>query len=277
VVCGIFDGRDLWLGFARPAVPDSPNRRMRAARAEAVMAEKNVEGAQSSRSQPGRSGAQAAQSSETRQQSADQQAERQSGGEQQGGRQSGGLQRRQMAAPVFGGLGLSPFSLLRRMLEDMDRMFEGFGTVRGGAGGGTAGLERGPTASLAQVWSPAIDIVERDGRLVVRADLPGMSTEDVRIEIRDDALVLEGERRSEIEVEEEGVYRSERVYGRFSRVIPLPDGADLDKASARFENGVLEIEVPLREDARRRRIEIQGGSASQGGSKSQGTGDTAVH
>ena len=132
-------------------------------------------------------------------------------------------------------------------------------------------------ASLAQVWSPAIDIVERDGRLVVRADLPGMSADDVRIEIRDDALVLEGERRSEIEVEEEGVYRSERVYGRFSRVIPLPDGADLDKASARFENGVLEIEIPLREDARRRRIEIQGGSASEGGAKSQGTGDTAVH
>jgi HSP20 family protein len=249
---------------------------MRAAGAEAVMAEKNVEGAQSSRSQqPGRSGAQAAQSSETRQQSPDQQVERQSVGEQQGGRQSAGLQRRSMSAPMFGAVGLSPFSLLRRMLEDMDRMFEGFGNVRGGAGSGTAGLERG--ASLAQVWSPAIDIVERDGRLVVRADLPGMSADDVRIEIRDDALVLEGERRSEIEVEEEGVYRSERVYGRFSRVIPLPDGADLDKASARFENGVLEIEIPLREDARRRRIEIQGGSASQGGSKSQGTGDTAVH
>jgi len=104
-----------------------------------------------------------------------------------------------------------------------------------------------------------------------------MSADDVRIEIRDDALVLEGERRSEIEVEEEGVYRSERVYGRFSRVIPLPDGADLDKASARFENGVLEVEIPLREDARRRRIEIQGGAASQGGSKSQGTADTPVH
>ena len=240
------------------------------------MAEKNVEGTQSSRSQPGRSGAQVAQSSETRQQPADQQAERQSGGEQQGGRQSAGLQRRGMSAPAFGALGLSPFSLLRRMLEDMDRMFEGFGNVRG-AVGGTAGLERGAVGSLAQVWSPAIDIVERGGRLVVRADLPGMSADDVRIEIRDDALVLEGERRSEIEVEEEGVYRSERVYGRFSRLIPLPDGADLDKASARFENGVLEIEIPLREDAPRRRIEIQGGSASPGGSKPQGTGDTAVH
>lgn len=226
------------------------------------MAEKNVEGEQPSRSQPG-SGAQA-QSNETRQQ----------GAEQQGGRQSGGLQRR-LASPILGigALGVSPFSMVRRMLEDMDRMFEGFGGARGGLGSGpAAGLERGSAGGLGQVWSPAIDILERDGRLVVRADLPGLSADDVRIEVRDNALVLEGERRHEVEVEGEGgVYRAERFYGRFSRVIPLPEGADLDKASARFENGVLEIEIPLREDSQRRRIQIQGGS------KSQGSGDTSVH
>jgi HSP20 family protein len=166
----------------------------------------------------------------------------------------------------IGTLGLSPFSLVRRMLEDMDRVFEGFGGARGAVGGGAAsGMARSSAGGLGQVWSPAIDIVERDGRLVVRADLPGLSADDVRIEVRDDALVLEGERRQEMEVEEEGgIYRAERFYGRFARVIPLPDGADLDKASARFENGVLEIEIPFREDSQRRRIEIQGGSKSQG-------------
>jgi HSP20 family protein len=225
------------------------------------MAEKNVEGAQGSRSPSAKSGAQA-QSSETRQQ----------GGEQQGARESARLQRR-ATAPLIGAFGLSPFSLVRRMLEDMDRMFEGFGARGGPNAGPVSGLERGMGGGLAQVWSPAIDIVERKGRFVVRADLPGLSPNDVRIEVREDSLVLEGERRSEIEVEEEGgVYRSERVYGRFSRVIPLPDVADVEKASARFENGVLEIEVPLREEAtRRRRIEIQGGS------KGQGSGDSAVH
>jgi HSP20 family protein len=223
------------------------------------MAEKNVEGAQPSRPQPGKSGAQA-QSNETKQQ----------GGGQQPARQSGGLQRRSSAAPAgIGPLGLSPFSLVRRMLEDMDRVFEGFGSFRGGPIGAVGA---GSTGGLGQVWSPAIDIFEREGRFVVRADLPGLSPDEVRIEVRDDALVLEGERKSEVEVEEEGLYRSERVYGRFSRVIPLPQGADLDKAQARFENGVLEIEIPQREDAsRRRRIEIQGGS------KQQGPADKSVH
>ena len=109
--------------------------------------------------------------------------------------------------------------------------------------------------------------------------LPGLSREDVRIEARDDALLLEGERKSEMEVEEQGgIYRSERTYGRFSREIPLPEAADIEKAQARFENGVLEIEVPLREEAsRRRRIEIQGSSKSQEGSRQRGPAESKVH
>jgi HSP20 family protein len=147
---------------------------------------------------------------------------------------------------------------MRRMMEDMDRMFEGLSERQG--------------AGLAQLWAPPIEILERNGRFVVRADLPGLAADDVRIEVRDHGLILEGERKSEIEVEEEGgVYRSERTYGRFSREIPMPDGVDVDKAQARFENGVLEIEIPLREDARRRRIEIKGGSPRPA------PGDKAVH
>jgi HSP20 family molecular chaperone IbpA len=67
------------------------------------------------------------------------------------------------------------------------------------------------------------------------------------------------------------------MYGRFSRAIALPDSADVDKASARFENGVLEVEIPLREDAQRRRIQIQGGSNRPEGSKQQGAADSPVH
>ena len=108
--------------------------------------------------------------------------------------------------------GLSPFSLMRRMLEDMDRMFEGLGGARGV-------LEGSTTAGFAPSWSPAIDVIERDGRFVVRVDVPGLSLDDIRLEVRDGVLRLEGERRRELEVEgEEGVYRSERMYGRFSRV-----------------------------------------------------------
>jgi HSP20 family protein len=227
------------------------------------MAQGNIEGTQGSRPQSGKSGAEA-QSDKRRQQQ---------GGEQQATRQTGGLQRRSPALAIgpFGLGGLSPFSLMRRMLEDLDRMFEGLGSAR-------AGFEGGTTGGFAPIWSPAIDVIERDGRFVVRADVPGLSPDDIRLEVRDGALVLEGERRQEIQVEgEQGVYRSERMYGRFSRVIPLPEAADLDKAAARFENGVLEIEIPLRENAQRRRIEIQGSSKPREGSKQQQTGESPVH
>jgi len=224
------------------------------------MAQANVEGTQASRSQSEKGGAEG-QSGERRRQA----------GEQQAARQGGGLQKRSPSLSIgqLGLGGLTPFSLLRRLMEDMDRMFEGLGSSR---------LEGSTTAGFAPIWSPAIDVFERDGRLVVRADVPGLSPDDIRLEVRNGALVLEGERKQEMEVEsDEGVYRSERMHGRFSRVIALPESADLDKASARFENGVLEIEIPLREDAQRRRIEIQGSSKRQEGSKQQGAADSAVH
>ena len=108
----------------------------------------------------------------------------------------------------------------------------------------------------------------------MRAELPGLSPEDVRVEVASDgSLVIEGERRSEMEAEEEGgVYRSERIYGRFARVIDLPEDVDVDRAQARFENGVLEISLPLSEQSQRRTIQIQGQGAS--GSAQEGSART---
>ena len=192
--------------------------------------------------------------------------------QQQGSRGGGALQRRSVA-PMVGAFGLSPFSLMRRMMEDMDRLF---GDVSGGALE-TKGWPQASRGALGAVWSPAIEAFERDGNFVVRADLPGLSPDDVRIEATDDSLVIEGERRSEIEVEGEGgVYRSERTYGRFSREIPLPDGADPSKAQARFENGVLEVTIPMPQElSRRRRIEIQGSPSS--GKAQRASGEPPVH
>ena len=148
----------------------------------------------------------------------------------------------------------SPFSLVRQLMDDMDRM-------------------------LSPAWAPAVETFEKDGRFVVRAELPGLSPEDVRIEASDDALTIEGERRSEMQAEEEGgVYRSERVYGRFSRTIPLPEEVDLDGAQARFENGVLEVSMQVATDAtRRRRIEIEGTAKSQPEGGQQESGQPPVH
>jgi len=110
------------------------------------------------------------------------------------------------------------------------------------------------------LWSPQIETFQRGNEFVVRADLPGLKKEDVKIDITDDSLTIEGERREEYQEDREGYYRSERSYGSFCRVVPLPDGAITDSAKANFNNGVLEIvmQAPPREVSRGRRIEISG-------------------
>jgi HSP20 family protein len=154
----------------------------------------------------------------------------------------------------------SPFALMRRVAEDMDRMFESFGFGRGRfAPRFWAELpERFAEPELA-VWAPEIEVFEREGEFVVRADLPGLKKDDIRVEATENALILEGERRKEHEERREGFYRSERSYGRFSRAIPLPEGVDTEAVKAEFKNGVLEVRLPApkRPEQRRRQIEIR--------------------
>jgi HSP20 family protein len=190
--------------------------------------------------------------------------ERQNQGDQSAAmqrRRGGGLARREGWAPTLFPLSAreffrsGPFEMMRRFSEEMDRMFEDFGLARGGRGFG---------GGQSALWSPAVEVFERDNNLVVRADLPGMSKDDV--EMTDDALVIQGERKSEREEEREGWYRSERSYGEFYRLIPLPEGVNADQAKARFENGVLEVTAPIPERAQRRRsipVETGGGEAAQ--------------
>jgi len=151
----------------------------------------------------------------------------------------------------------SPFSLMRRLSDDVDRLFDGlFGSRIGSL------EERWPSMAARPAWSPEIDVFERDGKLVVRADLPGLSREDVNVEVRDDELVISGERRSESEREEGSYYVREASYGRFHRSIPLPEGVKSDTASATFDNGVLtvELEAPAKSAQKGRRIDVREGS-----------------
>jgi HSP20 family protein len=108
------------------------------------------------------------------------------------------------------------------------------------------------------LWSPQIESFQRGDQFVVRADLPGLKKQDVNIELTDDSLTIEGERREEREEDREGYYRSERSYGSFYRVVPLPEGAIPETAKANFNNGVLEVvlQAPPREVSRKRRLEI---------------------
>jgi HSP20 family protein len=107
-----------------------------------------------------------------------------------------------------------------------------------------------------QAWAPDIDVFQKNNELTIRADLPGLKREDVTVEITDDSVYIQGERRREHEEEREGYYRSERSYGSFSRLIPLPDGAITEQAKATFKDGVLEITMPAPPESKGRRLEI---------------------
>jgi HSP20 family protein len=146
----------------------------------------------------------------------------------------------------------SPFTFMRRMFDDVERMFESFGI------GGMSAFGQEPHG-MTRLWAPRIDVVQRDHRLLVHADLPGMDVDDVDIDLIGDQLVITGERQDEHEQHEADVWRRERVYGSFQRAIPLPRGVDPDRIEARFQNGVLEISIELPEEQRRRRVQIGSG------------------
>jgi HSP20 family protein len=105
-------------------------------------------------------------------------------------------------------------------------------------------------------WMPAMDLVETPDHFVLRADLPGLTEEDVSIELEDNVLTVSGERRAEHESEKGGYHRVERAFGAFSRALTLPKGVDPEAISASFDKGVLEVRVPKPEARKPRRISI---------------------
>jgi HSP20 family protein len=162
---------------------------------------------------------------------------------------TGGLARRQT-----GGLGFwrDPFSMFSDFDREVHRLFDnlGFGGSLLSMPSFGRDLERG-------TWSPQIETYERDGKLVVRADLPGMNKQDVKIELNDNILTIEGERKDERRDEKSGW--SERSYGHFFRSIALPEGINAENANATFKDGVLEITVdaPRQTQSRGRKIDIK--------------------
>jgi HSP20 family protein len=93
-------------------------------------------------------------------------------------------------------------------------------------------------------WAPKVDVFDRNGDLVVKAELPGIAKEDVEVSVDRGALVIKGERKAEEKVEQESYYRMERTFGSFYRRLPLPEGVATDKISAAYSDGVLEVRVP---------------------------------
>jgi HSP20 family protein len=144
-----------------------------------------------------------------------------------------------------------PAHELHSIQQEMNRLFGTFFDSPTGAGNG--GVRR---------WIPAMDLVEESDHYVLRADLPGLSENDVKIELDRNVLTISGERKSEQEERRQGHYRVERAYGSFSRSLTLPQGVDPDGIEARFENGVLEVQVPKPEQHKPRRVAIKAGDPS---------------
>ena len=115
------------------------------------------------------------------------------------------------------------------------------------------------STTRSQRWMPAMDLVEADDHFLLKADIPGVSEEDVTIEVQDNVLTVSGERKAEHERKEKGFYRLERAFGRFSRSLTLPEGVNADAISASFDKGVLEVSIPKPEERKPRRISIGNG------------------
>ena len=151
---------------------------------------------------------------------------------------------------------VNPFQAMRRLTKNMERLFEDF------QGFSFPSLFSADFAPLRMEfdkgeWMPQIEVFQDDKRFTVRADLPGLTKDDVKVEVADNYLTISGERKEEKEEKGEGYYRSERTYGNFHRQIPLPEGAKAETAAATFHNGVLEITMPTPQVAKpTRKLEI---------------------
>jgi HSP20 family protein len=107
-------------------------------------------------------------------------------------------------------------------------------------------------------WSPPVDIYETNEALVLKAELPGFSKDDIQIELKDNTLVMKGERKRDDEVKEGSFHRTERVYGAFQRSFLLPTTVDQSKVQAVYKDGILELRLPKVEAAQPKRISIGG-------------------
>jgi HSP20 family protein len=139
---------------------------------------------------------------------------------------------------------VDPFRELNEMAARMNRLF------------GNAYV-RDEDTGFRGTWAPAVDIFETEHHdLVLKAELPGMSREDIEVVVENSTLVLKGEKKFDSEVKEENYRRIERTYGAFHRSFTLPNTVDASKVSAEFKNGVLTVKLPFREEAKPRTINV---------------------
>jgi HSP20 family protein len=137
-----------------------------------------------------------------------------------------------------------PYRDITALRDEMNRLFT---RSLGDTAGGSA-------------WTPAMDIFDTQDAVVLKAELPGLTPDDIDIEIDDNVLTVKGERRFEDTVEEGRYYRLERAYGGFSRTVTLPQGVKSEEISADFDNGVLHVRIPKADEVKPRKIAVGAGT-----------------
>lgn len=133
---------------------------------------------------------------------------------------------------------------LRPFYRDMDDWWNRF-------------FRESPLSESSWEWTPTIDVSESDGKVVVKAEMPGLDAKDIDIDITGDVLTLRGEKKAEEEKKDERFYYRERHHGSFQRSFRLPTSVDSDNVDAHFKNGVLTINLPKSEESKQRKIEIK--------------------
>jgi HSP20 family protein len=144
-----------------------------------------------------------------------------------------------------------PFSEMGRWEQEMERMFGDFFRARA------------PSFWEERWWpaksfrEPAVDLYEKGDEIVAKAELPGLTKDDIEVNIADHTLTIKGEKKQEEEIEEKDYYRSERSYGAFIRSLALPVDINPEKVNATFKNGVLEVHLPKSEEAKKNEIKVK--------------------
>jgi HSP20 family protein len=153
----------------------------------------------------------------------------------------------------------NPFAMMRQLSREMDRLMDSFFDRSFGGSLLRDSSTREDDWQGGTLWAPQIDVQHRGDTIVVRADLPGVSKDDVQVDVQDDSLIISGQRREEREEggDDQGYRTVERSYGSFYRSVPLPQGTNPDGIQAVMRDGVLKVTLPIAESARPRRIQIQ--------------------
>jgi HSP20 family protein len=139
-----------------------------------------------------------------------------------------------------------PFRELETLQREMNKLFDL----------SYAGTPWQDTNLLASEWAPAIDVYDSKDNILVKAELPGLKKDEIDVSIQDNQLVIKGEKKKDTEVKEEDYYKTERFYGSFYRSIQLPSAVKEEKVEAKYENGVLKLTLPKKEESKPKQVTV---------------------